>query len=63
MDREPMSLNGFSSHRSEKPGTSGKQILLSDFMGTYLTQKNIDEDLLSKKEDNIYQFFKVTIVI
>lgn len=50
--------HGHHSNRSEK-GATTKQIPLSRFMEDYLTQRNIDEALLSKKENNIYDFFKV----
>jgi len=45
------------SHRSETEA-SPKQIPLSKFMQSYLSQRNIDEGVLSTKETNIYDFFK-----
>ena len=36
-----------------------KQLPLSKFMETYLNQKGVDANVLSAKEHNIYQFFKV----
>jgi len=36
-----------------------KQLPLSKFMEQYLNQKGVDANVLSTKEHNIYQFFKV----
>jgi len=38
-----------------------KQLPLSKFMEQYLNQKGVDANVLSTKEHNIYQFFKVKL--
>jgi len=56
-EKDLSARNHISSQKSHRDNSS-KQVPMSEFMENYISQKNINADLLSTKETNIYGYFK-----